>query len=404
MDPQGFFELNTWYRGLYLTLDNVLPSWMSYFIAGFAVMFAIVNAMMLLATLYIWFERRALGRFQVRQGPNRWGPFGLLQPIADALKILGKEDIVPHGADRWVFNIAPIVMFFPVPMIVAVLPIAKNVAITNINVGLLFVVAITGFSTLAIFMAGWASGNRYALFGAARAVAMLISYEIPLIITLGSVALLSGSLAMGTIVATQNVPYLLVQPLAFVIFMMAISAEMNRSPFDIVEAESELIAGYHTEYSGMKFGMFMLAEFAAVIVASGLATTIFLQGWRWPFLPSAIWFLVKMGMFVFLFLWIRATIPRLRVDQILAFAWKFLLPLSVVSLFATALEVFFLREPDGSLTTNTLWIMAGINFGLTIVALVGWANVLGHRRYNPAPRIASVYREAPLGSRPVEVQ
>ncbi|PZC47433.1 MAG: NADH-quinone oxidoreductase subunit H [Chloroflexi bacterium] len=377
---------------------------MSYFIAGFAVMFAIVNAMMLLATLYIWFERRALGRFQVRQGPNRWGPFGLLQPIADALKILGKEDIVPHGADRWVFNIAPIVMFFPVPMIVAVLPIAKNVAITDINVGLLFVVAITGFSTLAIFMAGWASGNRYALFGAARAVAMLISYEIPLIITLGSIALLSGSLAMGTIVATQNVPYLLVQPLAFVIFMMAISAEMNRSPFDIVEAESELIAGYHTEYSGMKFGMFMLAEFAAVIVASGLATTIFLQGWRWPFLPSAIWFLLKMGMFVFLFLWIRATIPRLRVDQILAFAWKFLLPLSVVSLFATALEVFFLREPDGSLTTNTLWIMSGINFGLAIVALVGWANVLGHRRYNPAPRIASMYRDGPLGSRPVEVQ
>ena len=404
MDPRGFFELNTWYRGIYLTLDTVLPGWLAYFIAGFTVMFTIVNGMMLLATLYIWVERRAMGRFQARLGPNRWGPFGLLQPIADALKILGKEDIVPRGADRWVFNIAPVVMFFPVPMIVAVLPIAKNIAITDLNVGLLFVVAITGFSTLAIFMAGWASGNRYALFGAGRAVAMLISYEIPLIIALGSVALLSGSLALGTIVQTQNVPYLLVQPLAFVIFMMAISAEMNRAPFDIVEAESELIAGYHTEYSGMKFGMFMLAEFASVIVASGLATTIFLQGWRWPFLPSSVWFLLKMSMFIFLFLWIRVTIPRLRVDQILAFAWKFLLPLSVVALFATALEIYFLREPDGSLTTNTLWIMAGINSVLAVVALVGWANVLGQRRYNVAPRIASLYRDVPLGSRPAEVQ
>jgi len=293
-----------------------------------------------------------------------------------------------------VFNVAPVLMFVPVPLMMAVVPIAQNIYIADLNIGLLYIVAVTGLSTLAIFMAGWASGNRYALFGAARAVAMLISYEIPIVVTLGVVALLSGTLSLNGIVRSQDVPYMLVQPLAFLVFVVAASAEMNRTPFDLVEAESEIVAGYHTEYSGMKFGLFMLAEFAAVPVTSAVAATLFLQGWRWPGLPSMVWFLLKTSFFVFLFVWIRATLPRLRVDHIMAFAWKFLLPLSLLALFVTALEVYFLRGPEGTLSPQDLWLMVPINLVVTVVGVVVLANLLGQRRYNVTPRSRRVYAPA----------
>ena len=292
----------------------------------------LINSIMLLAMVYIYMERRVLGKFQSRLGPNRAGPFGLLQPVADAIKIMFKEDIVPENADRTIFNIAPVIMFIPVPLVIAVLPIGENFFLADLNVALLYVLAVTSLSTLAIFMAGWASSNRYAMFGAMRAVAQLISYEIPVVISLGSILLLSGSLSLVDIVEGQSIPYILVLPLTFLIFIMGTSAEMNRSPFDTLEAESEIIAGYHTEYSGMKFGIFQLAEFAAVLVTSALAATLFLQGWRWPFLPSPVWFLVKIFGFCFLFIWLRATLPRLRIDQIMEYAWKFLVPLSLAML------------------------------------------------------------------------
>ena len=399
--------VSTVYRETYEWFDRLLPEgldWLGYFLAGFALMFILINSVLLLTMVYIYMERRVLGRFQTRLGPNRVGPFGLLQPVADAVKILFKEDIVPEGVDRPVFNLAPVLMFAPVVLVVAVLPVGKGFFLADLNIGLLYILAVTSLTTLAIFMAGWGSNNRYAMFGAMRAVAQLISYEIPVVISLGSVLLLSGSLSLVQVVEGQEVPYLLVLPLTFLIFFIGSSAEMNRTPFDIVEAESEIIAGYHTEYSGMKFGLFQLAEFAAVLVTSAIAATLFLQGWRWGVLPSYLWFLIKMFGFAFVFIWIRATIPRLRVDQIMAYAWKFLFPLSLLTVLVTALEVYFLRDPvlnevgqvvDYTLSTNALWTMVPINWAIMLVALVLMANLLGQRRYSlrahaapPAPHSA----------------
>ena len=252
-----------------------------------------VNVFMVLATLYTYVERRLLGRFQQRLGPNRAGPFGILQPIADAIKLLTKEDLVPAGADRLIFNLAPILMVVPVLLVLAVLPFGANSFIANINVGILFVVAVTSINTFAIFMAGWASGNRYAMFGGMRAVAQLISYEVPVVLSIVGILLFVGSFSMVDIVEEQRVPFILIQPLAFFIFIAGSSAELNRSPFDQVEAESEIIAGYHIEYSGMKFGLFQLAEFAAILTTSGVMATLFLKGWEGPILPSHVWFLLK---------------------------------------------------------------------------------------------------------------
>ena len=222
--------------------------------------------------------------------------------------------------------------------------LCKNSFVADLNIGILYVFAVTGVNTLAMFMAGLASGNRYAMFGGMRAVAQLISYEIPVVLSVVGIILMSGTMSLVGIVEAQKVPFLIVQPLAFFIFLAGTSAEMNRSPFDQVEAEGEIIAGYHTEYSGMKFGMFQAAEFGALLITSALLATLFLKGWEGPFLPSHLWFLLKVGLFAFIFVWFRATLPRLRVDQIMAFAWKFLLPLSLLNIFVVAVEVLVFGE------------------------------------------------------------
>ncbi len=377
------------FRGIYNWLGAAFPGWLcwlDFFLSGFTIILIIVNGLMVLATLYTWVERRVIARFQVRVGPNRWGPFGLLQPIADAVKLLTKEDIVPKGADRIVFNAAPVVMFVPVLLMLAVLPIARNTYLANLNIGVLYLVAVSGLSSLAIFMAGWSSGNKYAMFGAMRGVAQLLSYEIPVVLSIASVVLLAGSLAMTRVVEAQTVPFLLVQPLGALIFLLGTSAELNRSPFDIVEAESELIAGYHTEYSGMKFGVFMLAEFAAVLVASAIMATLYLGGWSGPFLSGqlgVLWFLAKVFLFTFMFIWVRATIPRLRIDQIMAFAWKFLFPLSLVNLVVTAALVYWLRSPEGILTTADLWVMVPINLVVAVAAIAVFQNMIKDRMRVP---------------------
>ncbi|MDO8750054.1 MAG: NADH-quinone oxidoreductase subunit H, partial [Dehalococcoidia bacterium] len=276
--------------------DGLLPTgweWLAYTIAALAIVLLVVNAFMVLATIYTYVERRLLGRFQSRLGPNRAGPFGLLQPIADAIKLLAKEDLVPADADRWVFNLAPVVMVVPVLLVLAVLPFGRSSFVADVNIGILYVVAVTSVSTLAMFMAGFASGNRYAMFGGMRAVAQLISYEIPVVLSIVGVLLLAGSLSLVSIVEAQRIPYILLQPLGFFVFLAGSSAEMNRSPFDLVEAESEIVSGYHTEYSGMKFGVFQLAEFGAVLTTSGIMATLFLKGWEGPVLPSHLWFLIK---------------------------------------------------------------------------------------------------------------
>jgi NADH-quinone oxidoreductase subunit H len=363
---------NTIYRGIYHFIDGFGPAWLAYAVAGLVVMLLIINSLMVLAMVYVYMERRILARFQSRLGPNRVGPFGILQPVADAIKLITKEDIVPVAADRWVFNIAPIVMLIPTLLILAVIPFGKNMFLTDLNVGLLFVFAIGSIGNLAIFMAGWSSSNKYALFGAMRGIAALISYEIPLVLSVVGVLLLTGSMSLIQVVEAQRIPFILLQPLGFFLLMVGLSAEMNRSPFDLVEAESEIIAGYHTEYSGMKFGVFQLAEFGNVLVGSAIVTTLFLKGWEGPLLPSHLWFLIKVFFIAYIFIWIRATIPRLRIDQMLGFAWKYLFPLSLVNIFVTAILVYLWPSP----TTGQLWIMAGINWVVAVVAIVIFARIV----------------------------
>ena len=376
---------NLIFRGIYNGLGEFFPGWLcwlDFFISGFVVMFILVNGVLLGAALFVWTERRLIGRFHNRIGPNRWGPFGLLQPIADLLKLITKEDLVPSAADRLLFTLVPIVMLAPVILMMAVVPFAKDTVLADLNIGVLFVIAITSVSTLGIFMAGWSSGNRYAMLGAMRGVAMLISYEVPLVLSVAGIVLVTGSMRMTDIVDAQTIPFLVVQPLALFIFMVGASVELNRTPFDVAEAESELIAGYHTEYSGIKFALIQAAEFGGVLTASAVMATLFLAGWQGPFLSGflgPLWFLLKLAFFALIFVWIRATFPRLRIDQIMAFAWKFLFPLSLINMIATALEVYFLDDSTGALSRGDLGIMAGINFAIAVAALLAYGNLLRER-------------------------
>ena len=389
------------FRHIYNLLGEVLPHRLcalDYFISGFIIMFILVNGVLLGAAIFVWAERRLIGRFQNRRGPNRWGPFGLLQPIADLVKLLTKEDLIPREADRLAFTLVPIVMIMPVILVLAVVPFARNTFLADLNIGVLYIVAVTSISTLGIFMAGWSSGNRYAMFGAMRGVAMLISYEIPTVLSLVGIVLITGSMRLTDVVNAQTIPFLLVQPLGVIVFLLGISAELNRTPFDIVEAESEIVAGYHTEYSGIKFALIQAAEFGGVLAASAVIATLFLGGWSGPFLSGqlgALWFLLKVGFLVFIFIWVRATFPRLRVDQIMAFAWKFLLPLSLINLFATTIEVYVLRGDDGSLTRGDLLIMFAINVVIAFAAIGIFGKAIKESVRPPAKTVAVVpHRES----------
>ena len=376
--PDNILRGNPLFRAIYDGVGEVFPCWLTYAIAGLVLMLILINGVLLGTAVYTWVERRLIGRFQNRIGPNRWGPFGLLQPIADMLKLFFKEDTTPASADRLVFTLVPIAMLMPVILMMAVVPFAKNTALADLNIGVLYVLAVTSLSTLAIFMAGWASNNRYAMFGAVRGVAMLISYEVPVVLSLLGVVMVAGSMSLADVVDAQTVPFLLVQPLAIFIFLIGISAELNRTPFDLVEGESELVAGFHTEYSGVKFALIQAAEFGGVLTASAVITTLFLSGWSGP--ASAylgwLWFLLKVGGLAFLFIWIRVTLPRLRIDQVMALAWKFLLPLSLINLFATTLEVYFLRDDAGVLTSRDLWIMSAINMAVALASIVLFSGLI----------------------------
>ena len=394
---------------IYTFFASFLPEWLAFAVAGFSLAFIVINGILAAATLYTWFERRTLARFQVRLGPNRWGPFGLLQPIADGIKLMTKEDTIPDGADRPVFSVAPIALMVPVLLVVAVIPFGedKDSFLGTLNIGILFIVGVTSVSTIAIFMGAWASRNKYAVLGAMRGVAMLISYEVPMALAITGVLLVAGSLSMFDIVARQDVPFLLVQPLGFLVFLAAASAEMSRTPFDQIEAESELGSGYNTEYSGMKFATLQLAEFMAPIVTALIIATLYLGGTRgFDPIPGQLWFLGKVFVVVFLMLWVRATWPRLRVDQIMGFAWKGLFLLAMVNLILVAVEVQVLlpdleplQDPSSlRLSTDSLWLMAGINWVVTVVSIVAIANIMGQRRMQrptpvPSP-LANMHVEA----------
>jgi NADH-quinone oxidoreductase subunit H len=260
-------------------------------------------------------------------------------------------------------------------MILGVVPFGAQSFIANLNVGLLYVVAMGGMASVAVLMAGYSSANKYSMFGSMRAVAMLVSYEIPLVMSLLGIVVLSESMSLVGIVDAQTIPFFVIAPLGMFIFLASISAELNRSPFDITEAESELVAGYQTEYSGMKFGTFMLAEFTNVIIAGGIFAVLFLQGWKWAILPSHLWFLIKVGAFAVVATWVRATLPRLRIDQILGFGWKFLFPASLINLTVITVEVLLWPER----TATQLWTMAGINCALACVTIVGLSRLVSLR-------------------------
>jgi NADH-quinone oxidoreductase subunit H len=318
--------------------------------------------------LFIWFERRSMARMQARLGPNRVGPFGLFQPIADVVKVLTKEDIVPSQADKIVHLLAPVVAFVPVLMIFAVIPFADSAMLADLNVGVLFFIAMSSITSVGIFMAGWGSNNKYTLLSAMRDIASVISYEIPVMLSLAAVVLLAGSMSLNDIVRAQNIPFILLQPLGFLIFFLAGSAEINRAPFDLLEADSELVAGFHIEYSGIKFAMFYLVEYAEALVLASLIATLFLSGWKGPGLPPWIWLLAKVGIVFFLLVWVRTTVPRVRIDQLMSFAWKSMLPLALINLIITAGEV--LLFPD------LPWILVAINVVLAALLLFLWSKVV----------------------------
>jgi NADH-quinone oxidoreductase subunit H len=388
--------------GIYGFFDDLLPEsldWLAFVITAVVLGGVLINVVIMSTALYTWFERRVLGRFQSRMGPNRWGPFGMFQPLADLVKLMTKEDTVPEGADRPVFNLAPIVFLVPALVIFTVLPFHGNSFLGKLNVGLIFIIAITSVNTLGVFMAGWASRNKYAMFGAMRGVAMLVSYEVPMGLSIVAIALGAGTLSLSGVVLAQDVPFLLVMPLGFLVFIAAASAEMSRTPFDVIESDSELGGGYSTEYSGVKFALLQLNEFMAPIIVAAIVTTLFLSGWRgWGPVPGPIWFVIKTFVVIFALLWVRATWPRLRVDQIMALAWKGLFPLSIINIFAMAIEFQLLRDgTTGALTTGDLWIMAAANWIITIVSLAIIANVLGQRklrRPEPVPSpLANMYAD-----------
>ncbi|HJW88744.1 MAG TPA: NADH-quinone oxidoreductase subunit NuoH, partial [Dehalococcoidia bacterium] len=289
-------------------------------------------------------------------------------PVADAVKILLKEDIVPERGDRLLHTLAPIVAFVPAMMVFAVVPFWRGERaglVPDMNIGLVYLVAISSISIVGAFTAGWASNNKYSLMGAMRSMAQMVSYEVPLVLSLVGVALAAGSLSLVRIVEAQGLPFILLQPLGFLVFFLAALAELNRTPFDLMEAESEIVAGYHTEYSGMKFVMFYLGEYTHTLAASAIGATLFLGGWKGPLLPPFLWFLIKVFALFFVIFWIRGTLPRLRVDQLMAFAWKFLLPLAVVNIFLVAVEM-------STQSLRTPWVMVAVNIvaGVLLVYLL----------------------------------
>ncbi len=293
--------------------------------------FVVLNSLVL-----TWAERKVAGHMQRRIGPKEVGPYGLFQPLADALKLLGKGILTPGQAEKPLYFLAPVIVFIPVLVSFVVIPFNAGLQVKDINVGILVVLAFSSLSVLSILFAGWGSNNKYALIGSIRSIAQNIAYEIPLLLSLLPVIMMTNSLSLKDIVEAQkNIWFVCYQPLAFIIYFIASVAETNRTPFDLPEAESELVAGYHTEYSGMRFALFFLAEYSNIFIVSAIATTFFLGGYQGPFLPGILWFLIKSYALVFIIIWFRWTFPRVRFDQLLNFSWKVLIPLTFINLLIT---------------------------------------------------------------------
>ncbi len=328
---------------------------------------AVVMTVLLTCVAYtVLMERKVLGFIQLRYGPNRVGPWGLFQPIADALKLLFKEDFTPPGANKYLFVLAPIITAGAAFLPFAVIPFAGTIlppeitfyghkidltvaslnqgVIGDTNIGLLYIFAVGSLGVYGAILGGWSSNNKYSLLGGLRLCAQMVSYELALGLSVIGVIMMAGSLSTVSIVAAQKcMPFIVYQPIGFLIFMTAAMAECGRTPFDLIECENELVAGYQTEYSSMKWGMFMMGEYAHIIAASALATTLFLGGWQGPVLPPVVWFMGKTFALVFFFIWVRGTFPRFRFDQLMSLGWKVLLPLSLVNILVTGAVILFLK-------------------------------------------------------------
>lgn len=373
-------------------LENLLlgwglsPQWVTILMTIIGVA-AIAIFVLLVDIFLVWVERKVVARFQDRLGPNRLGPFGLIQPIADVIKLLIKEDITPIGADRFVYNLPPIIALATVLMLWAVIPLAPTIVGTDLDVGVLYVVALGALGTLGIIMAGWASNNKYALVGAFRTVAQMVSYEVPMVIALMVPVLLAGSMGINSIVFAQSpVWYVVVAPVAALIIFISAIAELGRAPFDLSEAESEIVAGFHIEYTGMKFGMFYAGELLHALTISGLVASLFLGGWRGPGAEAypilgVVYFFMKAFFLYWAIMWIKYSLPRIRIDHMLNFNWKFLTPLALIVLIVTAiLDKLFAGFPEW------LYVVGMLLANLVIIWLT--VQILRNRAKGERKRVA----------------
>ena len=378
-DPIGFLILwfNALLKGWGIPEDLVL---FISFVVG-AMILAICS--LLLVVFLIWVERKIGGRVQDRLGPNRVGPFGVIQPVADMLKIFTKEFITPDGVDKVAYNLAPILSVGSVMMIWAVVPFAISMYGVNLNVGILYIVAVGGFGTLGIVMAGWGSNNKFALLGAFRGVAQLLSYEVPMVMSLLIPVMLAGSMNLNEIVRAQTVPFIVMAPIAALIFFISSIAENGRAPFDLLEAESEIVAGFNIEYSGLKFGFFFVGDFMHAFTIALLFSVVFLGGWLGPYsdqipILGFVYLLVKTSLVYFFGLLIRFTVPRLRIDQMMAFNWKLLVPLSLATVSLTAI-VDKLAPADNLVVRVVALVLVNLIIWLTMDEILG-------RVYKSPPR------------------
>jgi NADH-quinone oxidoreductase subunit H len=386
---------------------NLIAEWLSAILSGWGLsdgLITVIQAVLgvvflasfvlIIDIMLVWIERKIVARFQDRFGPNRVGPFGIIQPIADVIKLLIKEDILPVGVDKFIFNIAPIIALATVLLLWAVIPFAPTILGADINVAVLYVVAIGSIGTLGIIMAGWASNNKYALLGAFRTVAQMIAYEVPMMIALLVPVLLARSMGMQTIVTAQSTWYIFIVPLAAIILFISSLAELGRTPFDISEAESEIVAGFHIEYTGIKFGLFYAGELLHALTVSALIATLFLGGWRGPFVDQvpilgAVYLFIKAFLVYYLIMWVRYSFPRVRIDQMLGFNWKFLTPLALFLLIVVAI----LDKLLVGVVSELVYVLVLLGANLVIA----WATILILRVY------ARVERKRIGEERPVAV-
>jgi NADH-quinone oxidoreductase subunit H len=331
-----------------------MDSWITGFILLLIKLTVLLAVLLATAMYLVLAERKLLARLQVRFGPNRAGWFGILQPLADVIKLLTKEDTVPAKADRFIFLFAPAVIALTTLLLFAVIPFGESLSfrgrpiplvVLDLDVGILFLFALFSLGVYSVALGGWSSNSKYSLLGGLRGAAQMISYELPLVLSLVPVIMLAGSFSLVDMVKAQaRCPFILAQPVSFLLFFISASAEIKRIPFDLPEAENELVAGYHTEYSGMRFGLFFLGEYISLIVLGSLVTVFFLGGWRGPLLPPLAWFALKVLAVVFVMIWMRGTLPRVRYDQLMKLGWKVLIPLALINIVVTGAVMMALKD------------------------------------------------------------